>query len=79
MLQEKIKEGLTFDDVLILPARSNILPSETDVSTKLSQNIDLSIPILSAAMDTVTQSKMAISLADGLPVKRVHSVLSVSV
>ncbi|MGB8951393.1 MAG: IMP dehydrogenase [Candidatus Aminicenantales bacterium] len=77
MLQEKIKEGLTFDDVLILPARSNILPSETDVSTKLSQNIDLSIPILSAAMDTVTQSKMAISLAQHGGIGIIHRNMSI--
>ena len=63
MLDENIQEGLTFDDVLILPAKSNIIPADTDVTTKLSQNISLNIPLLSAAMDTVTKSKMAIALA----------------
>lgn len=63
MLDEKIREGLTFDDVLILPAKSEVIPSEVDVSTKLSRNISINIPILSSAMDTVTGSKMAIALA----------------
>lgn len=63
MLDQKIKEGLTFDDVLVLPARSTVIPTQTDVSTKLSQNISLNIPIVSSAMDTVTESKMAIALA----------------
>ncbi|MFB0564199.1 MAG: IMP dehydrogenase [Candidatus Aminicenantaceae bacterium] len=63
MLNEKIKEGLTFDDVLVLPAKSSIIPAEADVSSKLSRNISLNIPIVSSAMDTITESKMAISLA----------------
>ncbi len=63
MLDENIQEGLTFDDVLILPAKSNIIPADADVTTNLSQNISLNIPLLSAAMDTVTKSKMAIALA----------------
>ena len=58
-----LPEGLTFDDVLILPARSDVQPVEIDVSTRLSRNIRLPIPVLSAAMDTVTESKMAIALA----------------
>lgn len=63
MLDEKIKEGLTFDDVLVLPAKSDVIPSQVDVSTKLSRNVRLNLPILSSAMDTVTESKMAIALA----------------
>jgi IMP dehydrogenase len=63
MLDAMLKEGLTFDDVLILPARSDVLPSLADVSTQLTRRIRLNIPILSAAMDTVTESKMAIALA----------------
>ena len=63
MLDQKIKEGLTFDDVLILPAKSNVIPSQADTSTKLSRNILLKIPIVSSAMDTVTESRMAIALA----------------
>jgi IMP dehydrogenase len=58
-----IAEALTFDDVLILPARSDVQPIDVDVSTRLSRNIRLNIPIISAAMDTVTESKMAIALA----------------
>jgi len=63
MLDTKIREGLTFDDVLVLPARTDILPTEVDVSTRFSRNISISIPIISSAMDTVTESKMAIALA----------------
>ena len=57
------KEGLTFDDVLLIPAESDVLPSDVDVSTKLTKNITLNTPILTAAMDTVTESKMAIAIA----------------
>jgi IMP dehydrogenase len=63
MLDAVLKEGLTFDDVLILPARSDLLPALADVSTQLTRHIRLNIPIVSAAMDTVTESKMAIALA----------------
>ncbi len=58
-----IKEGLTFDDVLLLPQESNVLPKDVDVSTNLTQNIKLNTPLLSAAMDTVTESELAISIA----------------
>ncbi|MCK4645698.1 MAG: IMP dehydrogenase [Candidatus Aminicenantes bacterium] len=63
MLEQKIKEGLTFDDVLILPAKSGVIPAQADVSTIFSRNIKTSIPIVSSAMDTITESKMAIALA----------------
>ncbi len=63
MLQDQIEEGLTFDDVLIIPARSDVIPTDANVATHLSRNISLSIPILSSAMDTVTESRMAIVLA----------------
>jgi IMP dehydrogenase len=63
MLDESIPEGLTFDDVLILPAKSTVGPAEAVVASKLSQNIALAIPLVSAAMDTVTKSLMAIALA----------------
>ena len=57
------KEGLTFDDVLLIPARSEVLPREVDVSTRITGTLALKIPLLSAAMDTVTESKMAIAIA----------------
>ena len=63
MLDENIKEGLTFDDVLVLPAKTDVIPADADVSTQFSRNISLNIPIISAAMDTVTESHMAITLA----------------
>jgi IMP dehydrogenase len=58
-----IREALTFDDVLLEPAKSDLLPSEVDISTRLTRNIPLNIPLLSAAMDTVTDSRMAIAMA----------------
>ena len=61
--EKLIQEGLTYDDVLLIPARSGVLPRETDVSTLFSRNIELKIPIVSAAMDTVTESKLAIAIA----------------
>src|SRR5688500_9757775 len=56
-------EGLTFDDVLLMPAYSQILPRDVDISTRLTKNITLNIPMLSAAMDTVTEAQLAIALA----------------
>jgi IMP dehydrogenase len=56
-------EGLTFDDVLLIPAESNVLPRQVSLISNLTHNIKLNIPILSAAMDTVTEGKMAIALA----------------
>jgi IMP dehydrogenase len=63
MLDGPIPEGLTFDDVLLLPAKSSVLPTEVDTQTKLTRNITLNLPIVSAAMDTVTESRLAIALA----------------
>ncbi|MGI5875512.1 MAG: IMP dehydrogenase [Dethiobacteria bacterium] len=56
-------EGITFDDVLLVPARAKVMPRDVDVSTKLTKNIKLTVPIISAGMDTVTESRMAIALA----------------
>ncbi|KPK85787.1 MAG: inosine-5'-monophosphate dehydrogenase [Deltaproteobacteria bacterium SM23_61] len=63
MISGKLTESLTFDDVLLLPAESSILPRDVDVSTQLTRSIRLNIPLLSAAMDTVTEAQMAIAMA----------------
>jgi len=63
MKEKIVSEALTFDDVLLLPAKSDVLPRDTDVRTKLSTNIELNIPLLSAAMDTVTESELAMAIA----------------
>jgi len=77
MLESTIREGLTFDDVLIVPARSDVLPAEVDINTQLTKNISLPIPILSSAMDTVTESKMAIALAQQGGMGIIHRNLSI--
>ena len=56
-------EGLTYDDVLLVPAFSEVLPREVSIQTKFTRNITLNVPIVSAAMDTVTESRMAIAMA----------------
>ena len=64
MLNSKIvKEGLTYDDVLLIPAYSNVLPNAVTLESKFTKNISLNTPILSAAMDTVTESELAIAIA----------------
>ena len=63
MLDDRIAEALTFDDVLLVPQRSDVLPSEVDISTRLTRTISLRTPIISAAMDTVTEARLAIALA----------------
>lgn len=70
-------EGITYDDVLLIPAYSEVLPRETDVSTRLTKNIKLNIPLLSAAMDTVTDSAMAIALAREGGMGVIHKNLSI--
>ena len=72
-----IKESLTFDDVLLLPQYSDILPSETDISIQLTKNILLKVPFLSSAMDTVTESKMAISIAHAGGLGVIHRNLKI--
>lgn len=63
MASKIVKEGLTFDDVLLIPQASDVLPSETDIRTKLTDKLHLNLPLISAAMDTVTDSRMAIAMA----------------
>ena len=72
MIPEHLPEGLTFDDVLLQPARSAVLPAVADTRTKLSRNISLNIPVVSSAMDTVTESHMAIALAQQGGVGFIH-------
>ena len=72
-----IKESLTFDDVLLLPQYSDVLPSETDVSLKLTNKINLGVPFLSSAMDTVTESSMAIAIAKAGGIGIVHRNLNI--
>tara|TARA_B100000674_G_C37510799_1_gene764722 strand:+ start:14 stop:475 length:462 start_codon:yes stop_codon:yes gene_type:complete len=74
---ETIKEALTFDDVLLLPRYSNVLPSETNISLDLSSKIKLKVPFLSSAMDTVTESRMAISIAKEGGIGVIHRNLNI--
>ena len=73
-----IKESLTFDDVLLLPQYSNVLPSDTDISVNLTEKINLKVPFLSSAMDTVTESNMAIAIAKAGGLGVVHRNLNIN-
>ena len=77
MISTDIPEGLTFDDVLLIPARSDVIPAETDTSTQLTRNIRLQIPLCSAAMDTVTEAALAIALAQQGGIGVIHKNLSI--
>ena len=72
-----VKEGLTFDDVLLIPAESHVLPKETDISTHITKNIKLNTPILTAAMDTVTEADMAIAIAREGGLGIIHKNMSI--
>jgi len=72
-----IKEALTFDDVTLAPRYSEILPSEVDTSIKLTDNLSLKIPLLSSAMDTVTESRMAIAIAKAGGIGVIHRNLDI--
>ncbi|MFW6306360.1 MAG: IMP dehydrogenase [Bacillota bacterium] len=73
-----IKEGLTFDDVLLIPARSEVLPRDVKIRTRLTNSISLNIPIISAGMDTVTEAKMAIAMARQGGLGIIHKNMSIS-
>ena len=77
MIQQSIPEGLTFDDVLLLPARSEVLPAEADTRTRLTRAIPLNVPIVSAAMDTVTESHLAIALAQQGGIGFIHRNMTI--
>ena len=72
-----LTEGLTFDDVLLVPAYSEVLPREVDITTRFSRNIRLNIPIVSAAMDTVTEAPLAIALAREGGIGVIHKNMSI--
>ena len=72
-----VADGITFDDVLLLPAKSDFVPSEANTSTNLTRNIKINIPLLSAAMDTVTESALAIVLAQEGGIGIIHKNLTV--
>src|SRR3989454_12722824 len=77
MIHFPVPEALTFDDVLLLPARSDVVPAEANTQTQLTRNIRLNIPVISAAMDTVTESHMAIALAQQGGLGIIHRNLTV--
>jgi IMP dehydrogenase len=75
--QKFIGEGLTYDDVLLVPAYSEVMPRETDTSTQFTRKISIRIPIVSAAMDTVTEASMAISMAQEGGIGVLHKNMSI--
>src|ERR1019366_5224873 len=77
MIHFPVPEALTFDDVLLLPARSEVVPANTNTQTQLSRNIRLNIPIISAAMDTVTESHMAFAMAQQGGLGIIHRNLTI--
>ena len=77
MSSKIVKEGLTFDDVLLIPQASDVLPAQVDLKTKLTDKICLNLPLLSAAMDTVTESRMAIAMAREGGMGIIHKNMSI--
>jgi len=78
MLEDRIPEALTFDDVLLVPQRSEVLPSEADIATRLTRNIALKVPVVSAAMDTVTEAPLAIAMAQEGGMGFIHKNMSIA-
>ena len=76
MLDDNVRVGLTYDDVLLVPAKSDVLPSEVDTRTFVSKRVPINIPIVSAAMDTVTEARLAIALAREGGIGIIHRVFS---
>ena len=72
-----LEEALTFDDVLLVPARSDVLPREVDLSTQLTRNIRVGLPVVSAAMDTVTEARLAITMAQEGGIGIVHKSMTI--
>ena len=77
MSSKIVKEALTFDDVLLIPQESNVLPADVDLRTQLSDKIKLNLPLISAAMDTVTESRMAIAMAREGGLGIIHKNMSI--
>ena len=77
MVVGPIREALTFDDVLLVPAKSDVLPKDVDIRTQLTRNISLNIPLVSAAMDTVTEAKLAVALAQEGGLGFIHKALPI--
>src|SRR5437763_1884669 len=76
-IESGLATALTFDDVLLVPRHSDVLPNQVDVSTRLTRNIRLNVPIASAAMDTVTESSLAIAMAQHGGIGVIHKNLSI--
>jgi len=73
----ELASALTFDDVLLVPRHSKVLPNQVDVTTRLTRNIRLNVPLVSAAMDTVTESRLAIAMAQHGGLGVIHKNLSI--
>ncbi|HEX6766015.1 MAG TPA: IMP dehydrogenase, partial [Polyangiaceae bacterium] len=78
MFEKVLRECLTFDDVMLVPAYSEIVPAEVDVRTRFTRNIELNVPIVSAAMDSVTEARAAIAMARQGGLGIIHKNLSIA-